>query len=461
MPPITRQLAQHIARVSHADLPQPALLAAKRSLLDAIGVSLGASGLEPACAPFVALAQESNGPCSLLGFPQRVSPPMAAFANGALAHALDYEDAYDGTPAHPNAACVPVALALAERDRTIDGRALVVALATGCDLVCRLALALEQNPDSYGFYTPPILGAFGAAATAAKLLALDEDRIVATLGLTLTQAMCSSQFKRDPESALRAVRDAFSAQAGLTAALLAARGARAFEAAIEGEFGLYGLFARGAYAPQRLLEGLGRDYFGALVSFKPWPSCRGTHPFIEAALRMQSQGIAPEDVVCCSAYGASLNRMLAEPVAQKQSPTTAIDAKFSIPFCVALAITRGAVTLDDFSPAALVDARVLALARRVSFVAEPGAGMRDATRGRLELCMRDGTSHSLLIEQPLGHPSRPLDDARLIAKFVDCAGRAASPLSAEHALAAAEAILAIDLAPRAGDALSLLRLGQG
>src|SRR5262245_23373372 len=141
MQPITRRLAQHLARVTYADLPPTALRAAKRSLLDALGVSLGASGLEPACAPFAALAAEVPGPCNLLGFGARASPLMAACANGALAHALDYEDAYDGTPGHPNAACVPVVLALAERDAAIDGRSVLTALAVGCDVVCRLAHA--------------------------------------------------------------------------------------------------------------------------------------------------------------------------------------------------------------------------------------------------------------------------------------------------------------------------------
>src|SRR5262245_41712891 len=108
MAELTRKLAAHVARVRYPDLSGAAVLAAKRSLLDAIGVSLGASGLEPACAPFLALAAESSGPCTVLGSQQRAAPLMAALANGALAHALDYEDAYDGAPLHPNAALVAV-----------------------------------------------------------------------------------------------------------------------------------------------------------------------------------------------------------------------------------------------------------------------------------------------------------------------------------------------------------------
>jgi 2-methylcitrate dehydratase PrpD len=454
MAELTRKLAAHVARVRFADLPAAAVLSAKRSLLDAIGVSLGASGLEPACAPFAALAAESSGPCTVLGTPVRASPLMAALANGALAHALDYEDAYDGAPVHPNAASVPVALALAERTPGIDGRRLITALAVGCDLVCRLGLSLRENPDRYGFFTPPILGAFGAAATAAQLLELDEDRIVATFALTLAQTTSSSQWKTDPDSSLRAVRDAFPAYTGLLAASLAARDVRGFEGAFEGKFGLHALYARGECDPAPLLDGLGKRFLGEAVSFKPWPSCRGTHAFISAAIELASRhAIATEAIETIEARGAVLNTMLMEPLVQKQRPATAIDARFSLPFCIGLALANGRVSLDDFTPAALADPRVLALARRVTFTPVDGTGMREAVSGELTLQLHGGVRHSLRVEHPLGHPRHPLSDDQLIAKFVDCASRAAHPVTAAHARRAAGTILAIDTAASARDAL--------
>ena len=446
---LTRALARHLACVRYQDLPAGAVRAAKRSLLDAIGVSLAASGLEPACAPFAALAAEQSGPCTLLGFGQRSSPALAAFANGALAHALDFEDAYDGAPVHPNATPVPVALALAESDATVSGEELVCALASGCDLQCRLALALCENPDDRGFYPPPIFGAFGAAATAAKLLRLDEAQCVAALALTLLQATCSAQWKRDPQATVRAVRDAFPAQAGLTAALLAARGVTGFEAAIEGEHGLYGLYAGGAYEPEVVLDGLGTRFLGERVSYKPWPSCRGTHSYIEAGLRLRAQHALGVDAIAgIEAFGAPLNRMLMEPEAQKRAPGTAIDAKFSLPFCLGLALTRGAVTLDDFAQR-LDDPQVLAVAARVSYRVLAGTTMREATQGELLLQLRDGSTLGERVQHPLGHPDNPLADEVLLVKFVDCAGRAAVPIAPERAQRAAAELLAIEHAPSA------------
>ena len=459
MAALTRILARHLARVRYEDIPPAALHAAKRSLLDAIGVSLGASGLEPACQPFVALAAESPGPCQILGFARTSSPLMAAFANGALAHALDYEDAFDGTPAHPNAASVPVALALADADASLSGRALLTALAAASDITCRLARALRDNPDRYGFYTPPILGAFGAASCAAKLLGLDEDRVVATWGLTLSQAMCSSQFKRDPHSSLRAVRDAFASNVGLQSARLAQLGVRGFEAAFEGEHGLYAAHARSTCDEERLLEGLGAQFLGERVSFKPWPSCRGTHAFIEAALQLRAEhGIELDQIDAIVANGAPLNRMLAEPLSQKQAPQTAIDAKFSLPYCVAVALQRADVVLDDFAPAALESLSTHRLAQRFRYRVD--ATITAGTAGRLELHMQGGTCFSAYIARPLGHPERPLADVRLIAKLSACAARAHVPLPQAQAQALGEALLAIDQVGSARDVLSGLAPGR-
>ena len=240
-------------------------------------------------------------------------------------------------------------------------------------------------------------------------------------------------------------------------ASLAARGVRGFEGAFEGEHGLYALYARGEYDAAALLDGLGQRFLGEQVSFKPWPSCRGTHAFVEAALQLRAAH-ALEDVVELTAHGAELNRMLAEPIAQKQSPQTPIDAKFSVPFCVATAFVRGRLGLSDFTPAALQAPEVLELARRVRFVADPTAGMREATRGKLRLVTRSGETHELQIDAPAGHPQRPLTDTQLLTKFGDCAGRAHQPLTAAQAAPAAQAVMNMEQSPSAREALVRLTL---
>ena len=443
---LTRTVAQHVAGLRFEDLTPEAVTAAKRSLTDAVAVTLAASGIGEGCGPFIDLAREAGGraEATVLGAGFKAPLSVAVLANGAMAHSLDFEDALDGAPVHPNAASTPVALALAETLPGVTGRDLITALAAGCDLTCRLGLALKVNPDDYGFYPPPILSAFGAVATAGKLLKLDERALLDAFALVLNQAMASAEFKGEPASVIRAVRDAFPAQAALQSALLASKGVRGFDTALEGKAGLFALYARGAYDPEVITDQLGQRFYGTELSLKPWPSCRGTHAFIEAALTLSARhGLTPADMEALIATGGPVQVMLVEPAAQKQAPATAIDAKFSIPFTVAAALVRGEITLETFNDLANPD--VLALAHKVSFVQAPGADMRTAASGGLEIRATDGRSFAVAVPEPLGAPSNPMTEQALVAKFVACASYAARPVADAAGLAAR--LLTVDKEP--------------
>jgi 2-methylcitrate dehydratase PrpD len=453
----TLAIAHHIAGVKFEDISAAARHAAERSLQDAMGVMLAATTLGEGCGAFADLAQQSPGPCTVLGRSFRAQPLQAALANGALAHAMDYEDALDGAPVHPNAAVIPVAMALAEQDSQISGADLVTAVAAGCDLVCRLGLALNRNPDEFGWYPPPILSTFGAAATAARLLKLDATATAHALALALAQATFSSEFKTFPDSTLRAVRDGFAAHAGLLAASLAARGVSAHLTALEGNAGFFALFARGEWAPAVLTRDLGRKFFGEDVSFKPWPSCRGTHAFIEAALHMRPSIAKPSDIVAIEAAGPTLLSMLVEPAAQKQAPATAIDAKFSLPFCIGAALASGAINIPTFSDAGRHDPATLALAKLVEFTPDPRLAMKDAASSTLTIKLKDGRSLSHVVARARGSPSDPLSDDDLVAKFRDCASYAQPALSTDDIARLANRLLSIASAPVAADAFSPLR----
>jgi 2-methylcitrate dehydratase PrpD len=443
---LTARLAAHVAGARFQQLSARAVEMTRLSLLDALGVTLAASGLGEGVPAFAEVARDTGGrpEASVIGFGFRTSRLGAALANGAGAHALDFEDAYDGAPIHPNAACVPVALALAEQ-LDASGQDLLTALAVGCDLVCRLGLALKVNPDEAGWYPPPILGAFGAAATAARLLRLSTEQTQAALALTLNQATATAQFKTDPTSTLRGVRDAFPAHAGLVSALLAQRGVRGFDGVFEGPAGLFALFAKGQYDEDVLTAGLGAYFHGERLSFKPWPSCRGTHAFVEAALSLrQAHGLEPDRIAQIIMTGGGVQRMLAEPPAQKQAPRTAIDAKFSLPFTTALALAHGAVTLDSYAPDRLADPGVLALAARSRFVVDPKATMRDAASGALTLVLTSGETLTHGVLHPKGAPENPIDESGITAKFRDCARRARCPPSDADIDLLAATLLALD-----------------
>ena len=446
---LSRSLAAFVVSTRYDDIPKHTREMAKRCLLDGLGVSLAATGLAEVCRPFVEYAVEQGGHSQSTVFANgaRVPAAMAAFANGALAHALDFEDAHDKSLLHPNAPTIPAALAVCEAFGPIEGKELITAIVLGCDVACRLSLALRVPLDEYGWYPPPIIAAFGATAAVGRLLELNEQQLIDAFSLTLGQATCSAELKFSPHSDIRAVRDAFPAQIAVTSALLARKGVRGFDRPFEGRAGFFALYARGAYAPEVVTRSLGERFEIDEISFKPYPSCRGTHVYIEAAAQLvHDHRIDPDDVTSIDLTGSRLNLMLAEPVAQKRRPATAIDAKFSLPFTVATSLRRGTVTLDDFTDRALNDSAVLELASRVHFSADAARATAgpDVLRGSVELQLSGGRGVRLEIDQPSGSPGRPASESALIEKFRDCCRRARSEPTAATIDSWVERILTLE-----------------
>jgi len=441
-------LAQIASTTTLDAVPAAAIRAAKWSLLDALGVMLGAGGLEEACEPFCRLAREvspAGGRCLLIGTDIHVPAPLAAFANGALAHALDYEDAYDGAPLHPNAALMPAALAMSQHLGNLSGAELLIALVVGADVTCRMGLALEASPEDWGWYPPPLLNSIGAATAAGRLAALNASQMIDAWSLSLCQNSISKEFKRTADSTLRAVREAYPSQAGWMGAALARGGARGFEQPLEGESGFFRLYAANRYSRQRLVRDAGVVFEGAHVSYKPWPSCRGTHTYVEAALAWYRDGVRAEDIAQIQMLGGAIQQMLGEPIERKRAPVTAIDAKFSAPFCVSSALIHGELTLDSFTSAALGDARVLALARRAALSLDPQSPAEgDLIAGTTSLQLRDGRTLQRTITHPLGSPAQPLSEQQLIAKFSDCAAHARRRLRPRAQRALIETVMRLE-----------------
>lgn len=443
IPSVSDAIAAHVTELRFEALPPTTVHATRRSLLDTIGVMLGASGLAEDALPYRAHALAGGaGPARLLGLSSRVTPAAAALANGALGHALDYGDTFDAGPAHPSAAVVPALLALADADPRIDGGDLIAAMTAGTDLACRLSIAPARPFEEGGWYPPPMVGTIATAAACAKLLGCDAAGVRDAMGLALLQSSFPAEIKYDVASPVRAIREGWAARAGLEAAQLARAGARAFAAPLEGKAGFFAVYGGGG-PTARLTERLSEQFLGDTVSYKPWPSCRGTHGYIEAALVLRAQ-IGTRAIRAIESDTGPIQEMLIRPQPAKAAPGSAIEAKFSIPFTVAHALIHGAVTLESFGPSEREEAEVLALAARVTEYRRPDWGREHAASGALTVTLEDGTVLRHEVPQALGHPDRPLSDADLVEKFVACAAKAAEPLAPHRAREVASRILALD-----------------
>jgi 2-methylcitrate dehydratase PrpD len=433
---LSAALCAHVAERTFDNLPPATVAATKLAVMDGLGVMLAASGLSRDADAFSRLAAAAGGApqATLLGRRRKVPMAAAAFANGALAHALDFEDAFDAAPTHPNASLLPAAFAVCEGAGPVSGRELLTAVAVGCDLVCRLALSVQVPLERGGWYPPPIFGAFGAVAAAARLLRLSPTQVRDAFSLLLCQNVCPGEIKYSRDTVIRAVREAFPAQAAVLSTQLALEGVRGFDEPFEGRAGFFQLFAGGAYVPDILLNGLGTRFWIDHLSFKQWPCCRGTHAFVEAIQALRAAApIAVDDIVGITLEGDEVHRMLCEPAQRKCAPLNVIDAKFSLPFTVALALSRDQVGLDSFSPEALADPELQALGARCRFVVTPQF-KGNAAGGAVRITLKSGAELTHVVPEARGGPNRPLTQPALEQKFVDCVAHAQLPIAAAPAL---------------------------
>jgi 2-methylcitrate dehydratase PrpD len=415
-----------------------------------------ASGVSGDIEPFVVHARATGrqGRSTLIGYGDRLTAPAAALANGAMAHALDFEDVFDAAPCHPNASAIPAGLAVAQHLPAVHGRDFLAAVVVACDVVCRLASSCGRSVDKSGWYPPPILGAPGAAIVVAKLMQNSTGNILDTMSLLLMQLSAPGQIRESGTSSLRATREAFPTQAAVVAGMLASGGARGLADPLGARAGFLDVYARGEYDQAALLDALGENYLIETLSFKRWPSCRGTHASIEMALRLvREDRLRWQEVDSVEIVVSDLQKMLAEPIDCKRAPQTLIDAKFSLPFCVATAMVKGAVTLDEFRGPLLKDSDVLAMASRIRVDVRDEAPADPTAADSMRVVLASGEIIERTQSLAAADGRAQVSDDALFDKFVDCCARAARPPSGTVVREVGQRLLGLETEPDIGNLL--------
>jgi 2-methylcitrate dehydratase PrpD len=408
-------------------LPESLVRVLKRITLDTLGTSLAATTLGSGCRELIEMVRAWGGApqSTLVALNARVPSPMAALANGACAHALNYDDVFAGG-GHLGCVTVPAGLAIAERQGGISGKELLTALAAGVELMARLQLAVRAPTSGASEARPQptqLMGAFAAAATVARVLRLDAPRTWSAIGLALMQASGNRQPVLEGTSA-KALYAAFPNHAGVLSALLAERGMDARCAVFKGEAGLLPT-SYSAYDAGPLRDRLGAEFVSEEVGFKPWPTTNHAHVFIQAAITIASRARpAPASIQRIVIRGGPLMRTFCEPIHTRRRPSTWVEAEDSIPFAVAKALVNKTVVLADFMPDGLRQPDVLALADRLDYAIDPDLG----PTGSVEVILTNGDRLVDQVAHPRGHPRNPLSNSDLQRKFFDCASHAATPI---------------------------------
>ena len=428
---ISLQLAEFVHDTRFEDIPVSVVEEQKKSIIDAVGITLGASTLGDGCKDFVEMAEQfaSGGSpeATVIGFNKKLPMIWAAFANASMAHSLDYGDTNQRTPLHSNSSTFPTALALAEKLGNVSGKELMTALIVGSETACRVSSAILAPLEKYGFYMPPILTSFGATAAACKLLDLSPKQIVDALSFNLTQTTCSSELTNAPTTIVRSVREAFAAKNALISAFAAKRGLSGFTEPLEGKNGFYHAYARGEEHMENVTKDLGKDYLCESLYFKLWPSCGGTHGTINCLLNIKEKYHPNlEDIQEIHCILHERNRQLVEPLEVKRAPTTSMVGKFSIPYTGAVAMVKGNVTLSSFEPEVFSDNSVKTLASKFTY--EVNKDWTSSSKNTVIVTMKDGTKYEYDYVRDLSRT--PMD--KVVAKMKSCAQYAFVPVDDER-----------------------------
>ncbi len=470
-PTLVQRLAAFAAEAYEGGVPDEVARSTRQRILDVVGLCLASVPLATSDGALDwALEQGGAGQATVVGRDERLPAALAAFANGVLAHSLDYDDTHLPSILHPSASVVPAALAAGEAVGA-TGEQLVRATAVGIELCVRIGMAgydREARNSLFferGQHATSICGGLGSAAAAALLHGLGAEGVAHAIGLAASMSAGVIEANRTGGTVKR-IHCGWAAHAGVTAAGLVAHGFTGPPTVLEGRFGFYEAWIGGFRDDEALLAGL--DAMGDAASwelpgifFKPYPANHFTHTGIDAAIALRTEhGVTPADVErLVLRVAPATARTIGQPIEAKRDPESGYHAKFSGPYTVAAALVGGGglgLGLEDFSDEAATRPEVRELMQRIDVEGDESllAIYPQQFPGRLEARLRDGRVLHLDVLANRGGPERPLTDDELAAKFRDNAAVSVDAPTADAIRAAvdglADGVAADVLAPLHG-----------
>lgn len=430
---LTAYVADFIASARYADLPGAVVDLGKKSILDGLGLALAGS---------VAKSGElirrhlqdlgcTGGTSTVIGSPLRLPARFAAFANGTAIHADDYDDtqlavATDrvyGLLTHPTAPVLPAVLAVAERDGR-SGKDLLTAYHVGVEVECKIAEAIHPRHYQHGFHTTATCGPFGAAAGLARLGGLSPALGAVALGIA---GSLSAGLRENFGTMMKPFHAGRAAESGVLAAEFAGLGFTATPHILEAPRGFFRA-AGGGYDEAAIRGKLGKPwtFMDPGISIKPHPSGSLTHPGMTLMLSLIKQhDIRPEQVAHVK---VGTNQNMPNALIHHR-PTTELQAKFSMEFCMAILLLERKAGLPEFTDEVVNRPEVQAMIQKVEFGVHPEAEAAgyDKMTTIIEIALSDGRTISGRADFGKGSPANPMSYEEAADKFRECAASSRWP----------------------------------
>lgn len=414
----SKQLAKDIYKLSKAATTDEVLNAGSCCVLDFFAGALAALNEPIAKRISMSIKKFGDAPqATVLVNSESAPAPFAALANGTLGHALDYDDTLWTYIGHSTAVILPAALAVAEIE-DCGGKEMLAAFSLGVEVAHRIGAPITPDLSKFGWHASPSVGVFGAAASASLLTGGDVNSLSRAISLATNM---SSGIKENFGSSAKPFVIGWASHAGVIASIFAQQGFSGSEEAFEGKQGFYKTFVK------RLPNSLNdvADNKMAIVSpgvsFKLYPSCTGTHPSIEAiiSLRQQKEIRINEISHIRIEVTPEVPHELIYPI-----PSSPSQGKFSLPYCVAIALIYGDVGLEHFKDEYLANPDVKDIMKRVEVVSNENLSRETGDHNpaaKLTIDLYAGEKIEKTVNSAKGSPGKPLTLKDLKNKFRKCA----------------------------------------
>ena len=423
---LTAEIANYVAKTRYRDIPLEVIRLAQGFVLDGLGVAL-AGQTEEGTQIILNHTRRMGGrqEVSVLGTAYKLPAPQAALVNGVAAHAMDYDDtqlstskeAVYGLLTHPTTPVLNAALAIGEREQ-ISGAELLLAYIIGVEVECRIADAINPRHYQSGFHSTATMGGLGAAMAAGKILGLNEKALCRALGMAASMA---SGLRENFGTMTKPLHAGRAAENGVTAALLAEAGHTAALNILEARRGFFNAMA-GGYDESKISGRLGKPYFMQEpgISIKPYPSGSLSHPAQDLILDLvKAHNLRAENIEAVEVgTNSNVPNALIYPM-----PKTALEAKFSIPFCMAIGVLERKAGIAQFVDKKVRERRVVELMKRITLYVDDEMESLgyDQVRSKIRIKLKDGKVIEGRSDVARGHPQKPMSWAELSEKFRDCA----------------------------------------